>query len=118
MMSSASSPSPPPGAGRVSEAPGAHLPQVLPLAESVLWHPTAPGSGPRRPPSGPYPVFFEQKAIAAIHAHYETAGRQGMMGFLVGDLFECPTSHVRYVVIDSTIRLNQAVYGDKTLVFA
>lgn len=101
---------------RQSEAMGLHLQRVLPLAQSVLWHPTSPGAGPRRPPSGPYPTFFDQKAIAAINAHYETAGRQGMMGFLVGDLFECPTSRVRYVVIDSTIRLNQAVYGDKTLV--
>ncbi len=101
---------------RASEALGLHMQRVLPLAQSVLWHPTSPGAGPRRPPSGPYPSFFEQKAIAAINAHYDTAGRQGMMGFLVGDLFECPTSRVRYVVIDSTIRLNQAVYGDKTLV--
>ena len=102
--------------GRASEAMGLHLQRVLPLAQSVLWHPTSPGAGPRRPPSGPYPVFFDQKAIGAVHAHYETAGRQGMMGFLVGDLFECPTSRVRYVICDSTIRLNQAVYGDKTLV--
>jgi len=101
---------------RASEAMGLHLQRVLPLAQSVLWHPTSPGAGPRRPPSGPYPVFLDQKAIGAIHAHYETAGRQGMMGFLVGDLYECPTSRVRYVVVDSTIRLNQAVYGDKTLV--
>lgn len=109
-------PPPPPGGGRPSEVQGHHLQRVLPLAQSILWHPTSPGSGPRRPPAGPYPVFFDQKALAAIHAHYETAGRQGMMGFLVGDLFECPTSRQRYVVIDATIRLNQAVYGDKTLV--
>jgi proteasome lid subunit RPN8/RPN11 len=101
------------GAG---EPHGIHLQRVQPVAQSVLWHPTTPGAGPRRPPSGPYPVFFDQKAVTAVHAHFETAGRQGMMGFLVGDLFECPTSRVRYVVIDSTIRLNQAVYGDKTLV--
>jgi proteasome lid subunit RPN8/RPN11 len=104
------------GPGRPSEALVIHLQRVLPVAQSVLWHPTSPGVVQRRPPSGAYPVFFDQKAISAIHTHYEAAGRQGMMGFLVGDLFECPTSHVRYVVIDSTIRLNQAVYGDKTLV--
>jgi proteasome lid subunit RPN8/RPN11 len=105
----------PPG-GRPSELQGLHLQRVLPVAQSVLWHPTSPGVTARRAPSGAYPVFFDQKTVAAVHAHYETAGRQGMMGFLVGDLFECPTSRVRYVVIDSTIRLNQAVYGDKTLV--
>ncbi|HMA38487.1 MAG TPA: hypothetical protein VKP10_00325 [Gemmatimonadales bacterium] len=109
---------PPPGIGGGSR-PGElhiHLQRVLPVAQSLLWHPTSPAVGVRRQPSGVYPVFFDQKAIAAVQVHYETAGRQGMMGFLVGDLFECPTSHVRYVVIDSTIRLNQAVYGDKTLV--
>src|SRR5512143_747199 len=109
---------PPPGIGGASR-PGElhiHLQRVLPVAQSLLWHPTSPAVGVRRQPSGVYPVFFDQKAIAAVQVHYETAGRQGMMGFLVGDLFECPTSHVRYVVIDSTIRLNQAVYGDKTLV--
>jgi proteasome lid subunit RPN8/RPN11 len=109
-------PPPSPGGGRPSEVQGHHLQRVLPLAQSILWHPTSPGSGPRRPPAGPYAVFFDQKAVGAIHAHYETAGRQGMMGFLVGDLFECPTSRQRYVVVDATIRLNQAVYGDKTLV--
>jgi proteasome lid subunit RPN8/RPN11 len=109
---------PPPGNGggsRPSEL-HIHLQRVLPVAQSLLWHPTSPAVGVRRQPSGVYPVFFDQKAIAAVQVHYETAGRQGMMGFLVGDLFECPTSHVRYVVVDSTIRLNQAVYGDKTLV--
>jgi proteasome lid subunit RPN8/RPN11 len=95
---------------------GVHLLRELPLGQSILWHPTSPGIVVRKPPSGPYPVFIDQKAIIAVNAHYETAGRQGMMGFLVGDLFESPANHQRFVVIDSTIRLNQAVYGDKTLV--
>lgn len=95
---------------------GVHLLREVPLGASILWHPSSPGMAPRKPPSGPYPVFVDQKAIAAINGHFEAAGRQGMMGFLVGDLFESPLNHQRYVVIDSTIRLNQAVYGDKTLV--
>jgi proteasome lid subunit RPN8/RPN11 len=111
---------PPAPERRPSEIPGGgggvHLLRDVPLGQSILWHPTSPTIVQRRPPSGPYPVFIDQKAIAAVNAHYETAGRQGMMGFLVGDLFESPANHQRYVVIDSTIRLNQAVYGDKTLV--
>jgi proteasome lid subunit RPN8/RPN11 len=106
--------------GRPSEVSsgggGVHLLRDLPIDQSILWHPTSPTIVQRKPPSGPYPVFIEQKAIAAVNAHYETAGRQGMMGFLVGDLFESPENHQRYVVVDQTIRLNQAVYGDKTLV--
>ncbi|HET9709424.1 MAG TPA: hypothetical protein VFP39_14095, partial [Gemmatimonadales bacterium] len=100
----------------VSSGGGVHLLRDLPIGQSILWHPTSPTIVQRKPPSGPYPVFIEQKAIAAVNAHYETAGRQGMMGFLVGDLFESPTNHQRFVVVDQTIRLNQAVYGDKTLV--
>ncbi len=98
---------------------GVHLLREPPLGTSILWHPTSPtspSSVQRKPPSGPYPVFIEQKAIVAINAHYEQAGRQGMMGFMVGDLFESPADHQRFVVVDQTIRLNQAVYGDKTLV--
>ena len=107
----------PPPAGRPSEARSSYVERVLPTAQSVLWQPRTPTGVARRSTSGgSYSVFFDQKAIAAVHAHYETAGRQGMIGFLVGDLLECPTSRVRYVIIDSTIRLNQAVYGDKTLV--
>ncbi len=108
-----------PPEGRQSEVGsggGVHLLRDLPIGQSILWHPTSPTIVQRKPPSGPYPVFIEQKAIAAVNAHYETAGRQGMMGFLVGDLFESPADHQRYVVVDQTIRLNQAVYGDKTLV--
>ncbi|HTH63360.1 MAG TPA: hypothetical protein VL563_01665 [Gemmatimonadales bacterium] len=111
---------PPAPGSRPSEIPGGgggvHLLREVPLGQSILWHPSSPTPVQRRPPSGPYPVFIDQKAIAAVNAHFETAGRQGMMGFLVGDLFESPASHQRFVVIDSTIRLNQAVYGDKTLV--
>jgi proteasome lid subunit RPN8/RPN11 len=109
----------PGGEGRpaeVSSGGGVHLLRDLPIGQSILWHPSSPTIVQRKPPSGPYPVFIEQKAIAAVNAHYETAGRQGMMGFLVGDLFESPETHQRYVVVDQTIRLNQAVYGDKTLV--
>src|SRR5215831_633798 len=100
----------------VSSGGGVHLLRELPVGQSILWHPSSPTIVQRKPPSGPYPVFIEQKAIVAINAHYETAGRQGMMGFLVGDLFESPVDHQRFVVVDQTIRLNQAVYGDKTLV--
>jgi len=100
----------------VSSGGGVHLLRELPIGQSILWHPSSPTIVQRKPPSGPYPVFIEQKAIVAVNAHYEAAGRQGMMGFLVGDLFESPANHQRFVVVDQTIRLNQAVYGDKTLV--
>jgi proteasome lid subunit RPN8/RPN11 len=86
-----------------------HLKQVLPTARAILWNP-----GGKRFPGGRYPIFLEQKALTALHEHQVAARGQALIGFLVGDLFECPTTKVRYLVVDSTIRLNQAIYGDKT----
>jgi len=104
------------GAGRPSESGAGYRERVLPTTHSILWNPTTSTSVPRRGPGGAFPVFLEQQAITAIQAHHQAAGKQGMMGFLVGDICRCPTSQVKYVIIDSTVRLNQAVYGDKTLV--
>ena len=104
------------GGGRPSESGGGYQERVLPTAQSILWNPTTAAAVPRRGPGGAFPVFLEQQAISAIQAHHQSAGKQGIMGFLVGDLCRCPTSQVKYVIIDSTVRLNQAVYGDKTLV--
>jgi len=84
---------------------------VIPTARAILWNPNG-----RRNPGGRYPVFFEQKALTALHEHLLGVKGQALIGFLVGDLFECPTSRVRYAVVDSTIRLNQPIYGDKTQV--
>ena len=84
---------------------------MIPTARSILWNPNG-----RRNPGGRYPVFFEQKALTALHEHLVAVKGQALIGFLVGDLFECPTSRVRYAVVDSTIRLNQPIYGDKTQV--
>ena len=88
-----------------------HLKQVIPTARAILWNPNG-----QRNPGGRYPVFFEQKALTALNEHLLAVKGQALIGFLVGDLFECPTSRVRYAVVDSTIRLNQAIYGDKTQV--
>jgi proteasome lid subunit RPN8/RPN11 len=91
-----------------------HLQQVLPTARAILWRPVPAGA--TRGAAGTYPIFIEQKAIAALHDHADAAKGQALLGFLVGDLYVCPTTKIRYAVIDSTIRLNQAIYGDKTLV--
>ena len=105
------------GGGRPSGAsPGvvSHVQRVLPTTRAILWNPLLAGGD--RPPSGAYPLFLEQKVIGALHEHFVAASTQAILGFLVGDLYVCPTTQVRYAVVDSTIRLNQAIYGDKTLV--
>ena len=94
---------------------GANSPlrQPIPLARSILWSPTGVAARPR---TVPFPVFLEQPALAAIHEHVAAAVRpdQGSLGFLVGDLCECPETGVSYLVIDSTLRFAQPIYGDRT----
>src|SRR5712664_1609250 len=92
------------------------LRQPIPAARSILWSPESAGGGVQRPGHMPFPVFLSQSALTAIHEHVATPARpgQGVLGFLLGDLCECPDTNVSYLVIDAALRLNQAIYGDRT----
>src|SRR5437762_5444656 len=96
----------------------APLRKTIPLARSILWSPTAaPGTaGGGRPGSIPFPVFVPQSALAAVREHLATAPPpgQGILGFLVGDMCECPDTNVSYLIIDAALRLSQPIYGDRT----
>jgi len=93
---------------------GGPLRQAIPIARSILWSPTSEGT--KRPGPIAFPVFFAQAALNAVHEHVATPARpgQGVLGFLIGDLCECPETNVSYLVIDAALRLNQAIYGDRT----
>ena len=97
---------------------GGPLRQPIPVARSILWSPESAGggAGAQRPGHIPFPVFLSQSALKAIHEHVATPARpgQGVLGFLFGDLCECPETNVSYLVIDAALRLNQAIYGDRT----
>ncbi|HVH67760.1 MAG TPA: hypothetical protein VM716_07840 [Gemmatimonadales bacterium] len=95
-------------------ATGGPLRQPIPVARSILWGPVAAGA--RRPGEISFPVFLLQSALAAIYEHLAAPPRpgQGMLGFLLGDLCECPDTNVSYLVVDAALRLNQAIYGDRT----
>src|SRR5256886_3559828 len=90
------------------------LRQPIPVGRSILWSPAR--GGPKRPGNIPFPVFLSQAALTAIHEHVATPHRpgQGILGFLLGDQCECPETNVSYLVIDVALRLNQAIYGDRT----
>src|SRR5881398_267548 len=100
----------------------APLRKAIPLAQSILWSPTATpgtgggGRGGGRPGNIPFPVSLAQSALAAVREHLATAppSGQGILGFLVGDLCECPDSNVSYLIIDAALRLSQPIYGDRT----
>jgi hypothetical protein len=93
---------------------GAPLRQPIPVGRSILWSPVSGGA--QRPDDLPFPIFFSQAALTAIHEHIATPHRagQGILGFLLGDLCECPDTNVSYLVIDLALRLNQPIYGDRT----
>ena len=97
---------------------GGPLRRPIPVARSILWSPAGEGGGggAQRPGHVPFPVFLSQSALTAIHEHVATPVRpgQGVLGFLLGDLCECPETNVSYLVIDAALRLNQAIYGDRT----
>src|ERR1043166_122327 len=90
------------------------LRQPIPVGRSILWSPASAGS--KRPGNIPFPVFLSQAALTAILEHLATPPRpgQGILGFLLGDECECPETGVSYLVIDVAVRLNQAIYGDRT----
>ena len=91
--------------------------QALPIDRAILWNPpAAPGStNPGRPSNrSPYPIFFQQEAVQALQEHLKSSPTQAIFGFLIGDVYRDPETGVLYTVIDKTLKLSQAIYGDKT----
>ncbi len=91
--------------------------QPMPMDRAILWNPpAAPGAtAPGRPSTrSPYPIFFQQEAVIALQEHLKSSPTQAIFGFLIGDVFRDPDTGVLYTVIDKTLKLSQAIYGDKT----
>jgi proteasome lid subunit RPN8/RPN11 len=89
--------------------------QAMPMDRAILWNPSLPGvkasGGSSR---APYPIFFQQEAVIALQEHVKNSPTQAIFGFLVGDLYRDPENGALYSVIDKTLKLSQAIYGDKT----
>jgi proteasome lid subunit RPN8/RPN11 len=91
--------------------------QAMPMERSILWNPpAAPGTtAPGRPSTrSPYPIFFQQEAVVALQEHLKSSPTQAIFGFLIGDVYRDPETGVLYTIIDKTLKLSQAIYGDKT----
>ncbi|HET7791111.1 MAG TPA: hypothetical protein VFK78_09975, partial [Gemmatimonadales bacterium] len=91
-----------------------HEPRPLPLARALFWNPVSAGN--RRAESGGFPIFFAQEAIQALLDHVRSQPDAALLGFLTGKTCEDPATHQPFIIIDSTLRLNQPVYGDKTTI--
>ncbi len=90
-----------------------HRRKALPLAQSILW---APGASPGTPAPGDYVLFMHQRALNALHDHLKSSPDKGVLGFLLGHLYEDPPSLQKFAVIELVMRLTVAIYGDKTTV--
>ncbi len=88
--------------------------QAMPMERAILWNPVKKEGAGRPSGRAPYPVFFQQEAVAALQDHLKASPQQAIFGFLIGSLYRDPETGVLYAVIDKTLRLNQAIYGDKT----
>jgi len=88
--------------------------QPMPMDRAILWNPVKKEGAGRPSGRAPYPVFFQQEAVVALQDHLKASPQQAIFGFLIGSLFRDPETGVLYAVIDKTLRLNQAIYGDKT----
>jgi proteasome lid subunit RPN8/RPN11 len=87
--------------------------QEMPMDRSILWNPPA-APGARSSGRAPYPIFFQQEAVIALQEHLKSSPTQAIFGFLIGDVYRDPETGVLYTIIDKTLRLSQAIYGDKT----
>jgi proteasome lid subunit RPN8/RPN11 len=90
-----------------------HRRKGLPLNQSILWVPAGAAAAPA---GEPYLVFLHQRALNALHDHLRTSPDKGILGFLLGHLYEDPASSQRFAVIELVMRLTVAIYGDKTTV--
>jgi hypothetical protein len=86
--------------------------QVLPVADVVLWGPTS--AAVPQPFAEPYPILLHQAPLGQMLAHIHSAPHKTLLGFLLGGLFECPKSGVRYVVVNEIIRVGAEAQGDQT----
>jgi proteasome lid subunit RPN8/RPN11 len=84
------------------------LRKPMPVARSIHWVPV--GSNSDAAVSGAdVPLFITQGALREAMRHLRSDPEQELMGFLLGNLFECPDSGSRYVVITSAMRTGHVI---------
>ena len=60
-----------------------------------------------------YPIFITQHALDAVHAQLvELPDGASSIGFLVGEIYQTPDTHARYILVESTIHVPWSIGGD------
>ncbi|MDT8436383.1 MAG: hypothetical protein RRA92_06460, partial [Gemmatimonadota bacterium] len=96
------------GAGAAGEGAETHVRAAFPADRAIRWVPRRRGAGePGRDATGsPEPdwrIGIASGCLAALRAHTERAGAEEPFGFLVGRLYECPDTGIRYTIADQVV---------------
>jgi len=84
------------------------LRKPMPVARSIHWVP-AGSDGATAVSGADVPLFITQGALREAMRHLRSDPEQELMGFLLGNLFECPDTGSRYVVITSAMRTGHVI---------
>jgi len=84
------------------------LRKPMPVARSIHWVP-AGSTGDAAASGADIPLFITQGALREAMRHLRSDPEQELMGFLLGNLFECPDTGSRYVVITSAMRTGHVI---------
>lgn len=84
------------------------LRKPMPVARSIHWVPGG-SEGAAAVSGAEVPLFITQGALREAMRHLRSDPEQELMGFLLGNLFECPDTGSRYVVITSAMRTGHVI---------
>lgn len=79
----------------------------IPLERSIRWDPVS--AVPRVPGILEPLVFVTQGLLREVARHLSSDPEQELLGFLLGELFECPETGKRYVVLFAASRTGYAI---------
>ncbi len=88
------------------DAAAIRLRKSLPLAAAIRWTPVAERG---EPAWDSYDVFITQDALRAVDRHVWSAPDQELLGFLLGDLYECQETGEVYLIVHAVLRTEHVI---------
>jgi proteasome lid subunit RPN8/RPN11 len=83
------------------------LRKPIPLARAIRWVPAGLFTPPRT--LDDLALFITQSALREVMRHLRSSPEQELLGFLLGELYECPETGARYVVVNAAVRTGHAI---------
>ena len=87
--------------------PPLQIGKPFPDDQSILWKPA--DALARAPELATPAVVISQGALREVIRHLSSSPDQELLGFLIGELCECPRSKLRYLCITGTLRTGHAI---------